>query len=148
MFFEVAVRFDRIELELHGLIICMECILSKGGYSIQTLARQGDFSYRHPIDHHINTERLRPRDGLSRAQVDEVLGRGPSSTVCDGYAKQLAARDDASLNQFIVTAVAEKISVLNTEAFFQERAQRSNPKRALAALAKVRQVAPQDGDAL
>ena len=24
--FEVAVRFDRIELELHGLIICMECI--------------------------------------------------------------------------------------------------------------------------
>ncbi len=59
----------------------------------------------------------------------------------------LAARDDASLNQFIVTAVAEKISALNTEAFFQERAQRSSQKRALAALAKVRQVAPQDGDA-
>ena len=64
------------------------------------------------------------------------------------YAKQLAARDDASLNQFIVTAVAEKISALNTEAFFQERAQRSSQKRGLAALAKVRQVAPQDGDAL
>jgi hypothetical protein len=44
----------------------------------------------------------------------------------------LAARDDASLNQFIVTAVAEKISALNTEAFFQERAQRSSLKRAVA----------------
>ena len=31
----------------------------------------------------------------------------------------LATRDDASLNQFIVTAVAEKISALNTEAFFR-----------------------------
>ena len=48
------------------------------------------------------------------------------------YAKQLAARDDASLNQFIVTAVAEKISVLNTEALFQDRAQRSSKKRAVA----------------
>lgn len=35
------------------------------------------------------------------------------------YAKQLAAQDNASLNQFIVTAVAEKISARNTEAFFR-----------------------------
>ena len=62
------------------------------------------------------------------------------------YAKQLAARDDTSLNQFIVTAVAEKISALNTAAFFQERAKRSTPDQALAALAKVRQAAPQAGD--
>ena len=63
------------------------------------------------------------------------------------YAKQMAARDDASLNQFIVTAVAEKISALNTEAFFLERARQSNPQRTQAALAKVRQVPPQSGDA-
>lgn len=62
------------------------------------------------------------------------------------YAKHLAARDDTSLNQFIVTAVAEKISALNTEAFFQERAKRSSPDQALAALAKVRQVVPLAGD--
>ena len=62
------------------------------------------------------------------------------------YAKQMAARDDASLNQFIVTAVAEKISALNTEAFFLERARQSNPQRAQAALAKVRQAPPQSGD--
>jgi len=62
------------------------------------------------------------------------------------YAKQLAAQDDASLNQFIVTAVAEKISALNTEAFFLERAQRSDKDKAMAALSKVRQVEPQTGD--
>ncbi len=62
------------------------------------------------------------------------------------YAKQMAARDDASLNQFIVTAVAEKISALNTEAFFQERARQSSAQCAQAALAKVRQVPPLAGD--
>jgi len=62
------------------------------------------------------------------------------------YAKQLAAQDDASLNQFIVTAVAEKISALNTEAFFQERARLSSHDKAVAALAKVQRVAPQAGD--
>ena len=48
------------------------------------------------------------------------------------YAKQMAARDDASLNQFIVTAVAEKISALNTEAFFwsgPDKAPRNAPRR-------------------
>jgi predicted HicB family RNase H-like nuclease len=35
------------------------------------------------------------------------------------YAKQLAAQDSTSLIQFIVTVVAEKISVLSTRAFFQ-----------------------------
>ena len=62
------------------------------------------------------------------------------------HAKQLAAQDDTSLNQFIVTAVAEKISALNTEAFFQERTRLSSQDKAVAALAKVRRVAPQAGD--
>lgn len=35
------------------------------------------------------------------------------------YAKKLAQQDNTSLNQFIVMAVAEKVSALNTEAFFQ-----------------------------
>lgn len=62
------------------------------------------------------------------------------------YAKQLAAQDDASLNQFIVMAVAEKISALNTEAFFQERAQKSSIKKGLAVLNKVRKTPPLTGD--
>ncbi len=53
------------------------------------------------------------------------------------YAKKLAAQDSASLNQFIVTAVAEKISALNTEAFFQQRATLSSREKFDRVLAKV-----------
>ena len=42
------------------------------------------------------------------------------------YAKKMAQEDHASLNQFIVMAVAEKVSALNTENFFKERARRAN----------------------
>jgi hypothetical protein len=53
------------------------------------------------------------------------------------YAKQLAAQDSASLNQFIVTAVAEKISALNTEEFFKARALLSSREKFDQVLAKV-----------
>lgn len=62
------------------------------------------------------------------------------------YAKQLAAEDSASLNQFIVTAVAEKISALNTEAFFQQRAALSNREKFDRVLAKVADRPPVPGD--
>lgn len=62
------------------------------------------------------------------------------------YAKQLAAQDDASLNQFIVTAVAEKISALNTEAFFQERAASSGRAKFDRVRARVPDVTPAPGD--
>jgi len=62
------------------------------------------------------------------------------------YAKQLAAQDSASLNQFIVTAVAEKISALNTEAFFQQRAALSNREKFDRVLAKVADRQPVPGD--
>ena len=62
------------------------------------------------------------------------------------YAKQLAANDDASLNQFIVMAVAEKVSAFKTEAFFQERAALSSREKAETVLRKVRKVQPVAGD--
>ncbi len=62
------------------------------------------------------------------------------------YAKQLAAQDSASLNQFIVTAVAEKISALNTEAFFQQRAALSSRAKFDRVLAKVADRTPVPGD--
>jgi len=62
------------------------------------------------------------------------------------YAKQLAAQDAASLNQFIVTAVAEKISALNTEAFFQQRAAFSSREKFDRVLAKVADRPPVPGD--
>ena len=64
------------------------------------------------------------------------------------YAKQLAAQDSASLNQFIVTAVAEKISALNTEAFFQQRAALSSREKFDRALAKVADRPPVQGDGI
>jgi hypothetical protein len=62
------------------------------------------------------------------------------------YAKQLAANDDASLNQFIVMAVAEKVSAFKTEAFFQQRAALSSREKAETVLRKVRRVPPVTGD--
>ena len=62
------------------------------------------------------------------------------------YAKQLAANDDASLNQFIVMAVAEKVSAFKTEAFFQQRAALSSHEKAETVLQKVRKVPPVAGD--
>lgn len=35
--------------------------------------------------------------------------------------EKLSKQDGTSMNQFVVTAVAEKISALNTAAFFEER---------------------------
>jgi len=42
------------------------------------------------------------------------------------YARQVAEEEQTSLNQFFVTAIAEKISALKTEAYFLERQQRGN----------------------
>ena len=52
-------------------------------------------------------------------------------------AKSLALEDKASLNQFFVTAIAEKISALRTESLLQERAKRGDIKKALKVLEKV-----------
>lgn len=37
------------------------------------------------------------------------------------YARKLAEEEHVSMNQFFVTAIAEKISALKTEAYFRER---------------------------
>ena len=41
--------------------------------------------------------------------------------------EKLAKEEGVSLNQFVATAVAEKLSAMRTEAFFAERAGRSDP---------------------
>lgn len=41
-------------------------------------------------------------------------------------AEKLAAEDGASLNQFVSTAVAEKVSALRTARFFEERKGRTD----------------------
>ncbi len=43
------------------------------------------------------------------------------------YVRQLAAEENTSMNQFFVTAIAEKVSALKTEAYFRERQARGEP---------------------
>jgi hypothetical protein len=62
------------------------------------------------------------------------------------HAKKLAERDQASLNQFITVAVAEKVSALDTATFFSERAARGSAQRLQAILARVPDVPPIAGD--
>ena len=52
-------------------------------------------------------------------------------------AKSLSKEDHVSLNQFIATAVSEKVSALNTESYINERAQRASKSKFLKALNKV-----------
>jgi hypothetical protein len=50
----------------------------------------------------------------------------------------LAAADDTTMNQFFVVAIAEKISAMETAAFFEKRAIKADKPKADAAWRKVR----------
>ena len=60
----------------------------------------------------------------------------------------LAKREQISINQLISTAVAEKLSALLTEEYLQARASKGDRVRFDSVLAKVKDIEPQDGDAL
>ena len=42
------------------------------------------------------------------------------------YARQVAREEQVSMNQFFVTAIAEKVGALKTEDYFRERQQRGD----------------------
>jgi len=60
----------------------------------------------------------------------------------------LAEQDGVSLDQFVVLAVAEKISALTTEGYLRERANRGNRSKYENVLAKVPDVEPKPYDSL
>ena len=64
------------------------------------------------------------------------------------HVQALAARDGISLDQFIATAVAEKMAALMTEAYLEERAKRGSRAKYEAALAQVLDVEPEPYDRL
>jgi hypothetical protein len=64
------------------------------------------------------------------------------------HACQLAQQDGISIDQFIATAVAEKIAVLMTVEYLQERAKRGSREKFEAVLAKVPDVEPEEYDRL
>jgi hypothetical protein len=53
-------------------------------------------------------------------------------------ARDYAAHDNTSMNQFFVVAIAEKIAALNTEQFFQEKGALADETAYLQILAKVK----------
>lgn len=64
------------------------------------------------------------------------------------HAKRLAEQEGISINQFISSAVAEKLSALDTEKLLTERAARGTEAKFRKVLAKVPAVRPERGDEL
>ena len=63
-------------------------------------------------------------------------------------AERLAKEEGTTLNQFINVAVAEKLAVLKTAAYFRERGGRGDAAKALRLLEGMGGEPPRDGDEL
>jgi hypothetical protein len=62
--------------------------------------------------------------------------------------RDLSKKDHVSINQFVATAVAEKISALETQEYLGTRAKRASRKKFREALAQIPDVEPDDDDRL
>ena len=62
--------------------------------------------------------------------------------------REIAEKDDVSINQFIATAVAEKAAALLTVQYLEERGGRADPKLFGRLLSRVPDVEPLPGDEL
>ena len=60
--------------------------------------------------------------------------------------KQLAKREGISINQFVASAAAEKMSALMTEEYIEKRARKANLKKFQQVLNKVADAEPEDYD--
>jgi hypothetical protein len=61
---------------------------------------------------------------------------------------KLSKKERVSINQFVTTALAEKISALMTEDYLAERAKRGKKSKFQKAMAKVADIEPVIGDKL
>jgi len=62
------------------------------------------------------------------------------------YARQAAKEEQVSMNQFFVTAIAEKVGALKTETYFKERQQRGQEAGFDAWLETAPDASPMAGD--
>jgi len=62
--------------------------------------------------------------------------------------KELATKDGYSINQFLITAAAEKLSSLNTIDYLRDRADRADLEAFDRIMDKIPSVAPNSGDEL
>jgi hypothetical protein len=60
--------------------------------------------------------------------------------------RELAKREGISINQFVTTAVAEKLSALMTQEYLEARAKRGSRRKFDRALSKVADVEPEGYD--
>ena len=63
-------------------------------------------------------------------------------------ARQVAEAEDISINQLITLALAEKIAVLKTEEYFEQRAKSSSRAKFERAMGKAAKRAPAENDRL
>jgi len=63
-------------------------------------------------------------------------------------ARELAKRENVSINQLITLALAEKVSALLTADYLEERARRGDKDKFVRALSKVADVEPEERDQL
>jgi len=62
--------------------------------------------------------------------------------------RKLAKKDNISINQFVATALAEKMSALTTETYLAERAKRGSKKKFEHVLSKIKDIEPNKNDVL
>lgn len=62
--------------------------------------------------------------------------------------RQLTTQDAVSMNQFIVSAIAEKVAVYHAEEYLAERSERGKGKSLKAVLSKVEHRPPDEYDTL
>ena len=62
--------------------------------------------------------------------------------------KRLASDDRISINQFINSALAEKISALETNKYLEERAKRGDIEKFRKVLSRIRDIEPEPFDEL
>ena len=60
--------------------------------------------------------------------------------------RELAKKDQISINQFATTAIAEKISAMETEGYLANRAQRASRVKFDEAMKRVADVAAEEAD--
>ncbi len=64
------------------------------------------------------------------------------------HAREIAKREGVSINQLVATALAEKLSALDTIDYLEARAARGSRRAFLEALSRVSDAAPVEGDEL
>lgn len=64
------------------------------------------------------------------------------------HIKELANKEGVSINQFIASAVAEKVSAIATEEYLQARAERADKKSFITIMENVPKRTPLPGDEL